>query len=111
LVREEDVEKIISGIDADVFSRNGMDGVIASYKELYWDENPEEGEAIARRLLAAGKVDAPRTKSGDMHTLTEGYWIDADGAEDKYKERLLDEKYKHSAEDNDSDAKRAINFD
>ena len=55
---EEDVTKIVARTAMETGKQ--IDGVLADYRWDYWSKDPDEGEAIARRLLAAGKVEQPR---------------------------------------------------
>ena len=48
------------------------------YKETYWSENPDEGEAIARRLYEAGKIKQPRQDGKVAHNIAKGHWIEVD---------------------------------
>ena len=57
-VREDEIEKIIGATSAP--DREGWGQVIEHYKDHYWHHDPEEGEAIALRLLDAGKILQPK---------------------------------------------------
>ena len=76
IVKEEEIKEIIASTNASTPEQ--IDKLINSYKKTYWQVNPEEGEAIARRLFVAGKVKQPRTEGGEAHTLDTGHWLDAE---------------------------------
>lgn len=71
-VKEKDVEKIIGSTAA----RNDAEweGIISDYKETYWKDDPEKGEAILRRLLKAGKIEQPRLQGKPAHNIASGHW-------------------------------------
>lgn len=58
LVQEEEVGKIIAGTAAD--TPEAWEKVLQDYSKIYWRKSPEQGEAIARRLIEAGKIEQPR---------------------------------------------------
>ncbi len=74
-VKEEEVKEIIAGTNA--ASPGQWDEVMRVYRKSYWYENPEEGEAIARRLLRAGKIRQPRQEGKTAHNIAKGHWIKA----------------------------------
>ncbi|HNW19703.1 MAG TPA: hypothetical protein PLA53_00875 [bacterium] len=86
-VKEEEVKEIIAGTS---FAPEKFDELIDLYKKSYWYDNPEEGEAIARRLFAAGKIKQPRMEGGKIHSIAEGHWLDAEDAEEEYKKRIME---------------------
>ncbi len=48
---------------------------LAQYKGSYWTVNPDRGEKVARRLIAAGKVDQPRLQSRHYErSIAKGHW-------------------------------------
>ncbi len=71
-VKEEEVEFVIGGTAA--ATPEHWEGVIGQYRATYWRENPDKGEEILRRLLAAGKVDQPRLRGGPSPDLSRGIW-------------------------------------
>ena len=74
-VKEEEVKEIIAGTNA---SPERWDKLMEQYKETYWSENPDEGEAIARRLYEAGKIKQPRQDGKVAHNIAKGHWIEVD---------------------------------
>lgn len=72
-IKEENVEKIMGGTcitdDAE------WEELISRYKERYWHENPEEGEAIFRRFLKAGKIEQPRLAGAQYRDIADGCWL------------------------------------
>lgn len=87
-IREEEVKEIIAATNASTPEK--IDEVIGAYKRIYWYKNPEEGEAIARRLFAAGKVRQPRTEGGKEHNIAAGHWLDADKIGEEYEKRVME---------------------
>lgn len=57
-VPEQDVECVVASTRAR--NEQDWDEVIARYRQVYWVSDPDRGEAICRRLLAAGKIQQPR---------------------------------------------------
>jgi hypothetical protein len=51
-VKEEDVTFIVAGCAIHESDPEHLEYVLSSYAGNYWYPNPEEGKAIARRLLA-----------------------------------------------------------
>jgi len=78
-VREDEVKEIISNTAAKTWKEWNM--LINSYKNTYWHNNSEEGEAIARRLINAGKVSQPRTEGKGTHNISTGHWAEIDANE------------------------------
>ena len=73
-VAEADVDLIVCGTKAD--NTVEMHNVLQAYKENYWYENPDEGVAIARRLLKAGKLFQPRLYNPDAElNIANGWWV------------------------------------
>lgn len=75
LVAEDEISQIIAGTrcpDEKTFRL-----VVNSYKEVYWDEFPDEAEEIALRLYADGKIDQPHLR-GENHFL-KNTWEDENG--------------------------------
>lgn len=66
-VSEDEVEYILAAARPEVLTHPGS---LASYKRVYWDQNPEEGEAIANRLNQAGKIRWNQHGVDREH----GYW-------------------------------------
>ncbi len=83
-IKEEEVKEIIAGTNT---SPEQWDELMKSYKESYWRENPDEGEAIARRLFEAGKIRQPRQEGKATHNIASGYWIEADKVADWEKQQ------------------------
>ena len=82
-IREEEVREIITNTNA---SLEQWDELLDKYKHQYWYKNPDEGEAIARRLLDAGKIRQPRQEGKPLHDTSEGNWIGADQVDEWEKE-------------------------
>ena len=78
-VAEIEVKEIISGTKA--ADEKSFNDVVEIYKGSYWHINPEEGEAIAKRLYAAGKIKQPRLEKEVDHNISDGHWIEPDQAE------------------------------
>lgn len=74
-VRESDVEEIISS----TLARTPQDWhhVVSRYRDTYWRSNPDEGEAIFNRLLAAGKITQPRLEGSAGHSISRGHWVES----------------------------------
>jgi hypothetical protein len=72
-VAESSVVRIIAGTKCQ--SDDDWQRCIDGYKRIYWRANPRVCEAIAWRLIRAGKVDQPRIR-GDEPPTTAGniYW-------------------------------------
>ncbi len=87
-IKEEEVKEIITGTNA---SPEQWDELMKNYKESYWRENPEEGEAIARRLLDAGKIRQPRQEGKAAHNIAAGHWIEAEKVADWEKQQAENE--------------------
>lgn len=85
-VKETEVKEIIT--NTKITSPEEMKKVFDLYKNSYWEENPEECEAIAWRLFTAGKIRQPRIEGGKEHHIASGRWLDAEKAEEQYKKRL-----------------------
>lgn len=49
---------------------------MAGYRDIYWSENPDLGEEIARRLFEEGKVEQPRklTNTHQHPGIANGHW-------------------------------------
>ena len=81
LVSLDEVEKIMAGIYA--ADAEAIDWVINQYREIYWRENPQECEVIARQLFAKDLVYQPRLHGelppfiGHGHWLQDGQLVDA----------------------------------
>ena len=74
-VPEGSVDKIVSSTSCR--SDDDWEELIQRYRETYWRKDPNEGEAILRRLLEAGKIEQPRLSDprSDPDT-SQGYpWI------------------------------------
>lgn len=71
-VKEEDVEKIISGTN----SRGNWQEVLKHYRGIYWIDYPNKAESCFWRLHKAGKIEEPRLKN-DAHypVITGGHWV------------------------------------
>jgi hypothetical protein len=67
-VKEEDVAKIIA--TTSVKTKAEWSALIEEYKQLFWRNNPMEGEAICRRFLKAGKVEQPLLKGKQIPDLS-----------------------------------------
>ena len=78
-VQEEEVKQVISATKAE--TPKDWDKLITRYKKIYWDEDSDRAEAIARRLLNAGKIRQPRTEGKESHNISGGHWLDANQVE------------------------------
>ena len=78
-VQEEEVKQVISATEAE--TPKDWDKLIARYKKIYWDEDPDRAEAIVRRLLNAGKIRQPRIEGKESHNISGGHWLDANQVE------------------------------
>lgn len=78
-VKEEEVKEIITSTNA---SPEDWSKLLQQYKDIYWQENPEEGVAIAQRLYEAGKIKQPRQEGGTAHNIAGGRWLDAENIDD-----------------------------
>lgn len=58
IIKLEQVDKIITGTKAE--NAEDWNIVIGMYRQSYWRKAPDEGERIARQLIAEGKVEQPR---------------------------------------------------
>ncbi|MCK4540556.1 hypothetical protein KAU09_05420 [Candidatus Parcubacteria bacterium] len=74
-VKEEEVKEIIAGTNA---SPEKLEELLKDYKKIYWRKNPDEGEAIARRLYEAGKIRQPRQEGKVAHNIAKGHWLKED---------------------------------
>jgi len=74
-IRERDVIRIIAGTKVE--KPDEWQPVLNQYKTAYWHENPDEGEAIAKRLIAAGKIYQPRLQ-GKILLGQRKLWISPD---------------------------------
>ena len=57
-VCEGNVTKILCGTRARTPEQ--WEIIFEQYRQVYWRKQPEESEAIARRLLESGKLEQPR---------------------------------------------------
>jgi hypothetical protein len=76
-VKESDVQLIIAGTKAD----NGvaMHEVLHQYADNYWYTAPEEGLAVARRFLKAGRIFQPRIYNYEYNcNIADGHWLKRD---------------------------------
>lgn len=73
-VAERDVERIIAGTRA--VTESDWERVMASYRSLHWHHDPE-GERIATRLMAAGRIDQPRLRDEPAPNISGGWWNNA----------------------------------
>ena len=71
-VREAQVTRIVASTCAP--TSGDFDKVLESYAQSYWDRNPEEGIAIARRLYDHGKIDQPRLRGEEIMHVGNGHW-------------------------------------
>ncbi len=73
----EDVDKVITRTRALDSAR--MDQVLEDYRSSKWSEFPEEAERIARELIAAGKIDQPRTRGQGFPEFEDGgHWVNSE---------------------------------
>lgn len=84
-VDEAEIKEIITGTNAP--TPEAIDELINNYKTSYWRDNPEEGEAIARRLFAAGKIKQPRALHGQAPNISRGHWVPKEISDLEYKKR------------------------
>lgn len=73
-VQESAVEKIVAGTCA--YTMKDWEPVIQQYRKSYWRVNPELGEAICWRFIAAGIIDQPRTNGQRPPYIQGGYWVE-----------------------------------
>lgn len=52
------------------------DELIAQYKNVYWHVHQDEADRVVRRLLAEGKIDQPRLRGQEHHSIASGHWMD-----------------------------------
>ena len=72
-VSEDDVEEIIGSTAA--ANEDDWETVIARYRQIPpWQKEPDEGEAILRRFLAAGKIKQPRLEGEEFPNAVEVIW-------------------------------------
>ena len=74
-VQEGLVDKIVSGTRC--VSEEDWAELLKTYRVAYWHSNPNEGEAVFRRLLQAGKIEQPRLNNNECHSIANGCWIDS----------------------------------
>jgi hypothetical protein len=74
-IAEDDVFNIRAETDAATDEQWAT--VFQAYRASYWLSNPDEGEAVARRLIAAGKVEQPRLRGEPIPSVAEGTWVEA----------------------------------
>ena len=86
-VKEEEIKEIIAGTNSSLEQREKL---IKMYRELYWKENPDEGERICRRLYAEGKIRQPRQEGEVSHNISQGHWIAADKVYDLKKGKEIE---------------------
>lgn len=89
IIKEEEVTKIIASTDAS--TPKDWEVVIGEYKKRYWKDNPEEGEAITRRLLKADKIKQPRVKGENVvYSISNGWWLeDGPDLEEMLKKKIF----------------------
>lgn len=75
-IQEADVVRIIANTNAP--DEESMLAVVRQYQQSYWSEFPEQAAEVVERLLAAGKIDQPRTRGQQTHTVDSGHWMDED---------------------------------
>jgi hypothetical protein len=78
--KEADVRLIYAGTNCR--SQADWDDVLAQYRRVYWVDYPEEGEKLARRLLAAGKVVQLKVNGRPLPDISGGAKIWAASAAD-----------------------------
>lgn len=74
-VREEEIDGIVAGTAAG--TPEEVDELIRDYRQLYWVEDPDKGEEVARRLFEEGKVLQPRLEGRPSPTPVPLHWIGA----------------------------------
>lgn len=67
-----EVDKIITGTAA---TPDQWDELLAEYKRIYWYENPEKCEQIARKLMKEGKIVQPRLDGAEARNIAAGHWL------------------------------------
>jgi len=72
-IQLNEVEKIVAATAAD--SPAAWEELLASYKEMYWDDNPVECERIARHFIDNGLVEQPRLSGQEAHNIAAGHWL------------------------------------
>lgn len=71
-VKEPEVTRIVASIKAP--TRQDFENLLEGYARNYWNDNPEEGKDIARRLYDAGKIDQPRLRGEEIMYVGDGHW-------------------------------------
>tara|TARA_R100001244_G_scaffold126529_1_gene96899 strand:- start:184 stop:504 length:321 start_codon:yes stop_codon:yes gene_type:complete len=69
------VDKIISSTRC--ASEEDWAELLKTYRDVYWRKSPDEGEAVFRRFLRAGKIEQPRLNNNEGHNISGGIWIDS----------------------------------
>lgn len=72
-VAEGAVEKIIANTRCETLEHWAE--VIRIYREYYWADNSELGEAICWRFVAENKIDQPRCRGEEPHAISQGRWL------------------------------------
>jgi hypothetical protein len=76
-VNIDDVDKIVAGTRAP--NSEEWDNILRRYRDHYWTSNPEEGERVARQLIASGKVEQPRVTEGRSPNISNlKIWVDSE---------------------------------
>jgi len=73
LISYDEVEQIVAATNAttdEVWSR-----VFSTYAQASWCAQPEQCIQIARRLIAEGKIDQPRTRGEDYLAPDDHHWL------------------------------------
>jgi hypothetical protein len=70
-----EVDHIVSGTVAQ--TPEDWDTVIATYRKVYWQRDPDTAEGIVRAWLALDKIDQPRLRGIDPGGISGGWWVNA----------------------------------
>ena len=69
-VAEGEVGRIVASTNAP--TRDDFLGLLESYANSYWTDDPARGKDIALRFYDAGKIDQPRTRGETFTSLAQG---------------------------------------
>jgi hypothetical protein len=72
-VPEDEIHGIVAGTAAQ--GPEEIDQLIATYREIYWKDDPDRGEALARKLFAEGRVYQPRIEGEPAPTPVPLHWL------------------------------------
>jgi len=73
IVQLQEVDKIITATAAE--SPAEWFQLLAQYRDMYWDFNPDECEGVVHTLMKAGKIEQPRLEGKQAHSIADGHWL------------------------------------